>query len=176
MIGLAAVILLGALITFIHQSSDVFRVERSAFIHAPVEHVFGYINNLRQWQLWSPFEKLDPNMTKTFTGPDAGPGASFAWSGNRKAGEGKLTITDSKPSEYVAMTLEFTRPFAATNQVRFTLTPTAGGTNVTWQMLGKPIFITKIFQLLMDMECMVGKEFAEGLANLDRVAREPAKV
>ena len=117
-------------------------------------------------------------MTKTFSSPAAGPGASYCWSGNSKAGEGKMTITDSKVGEFVAMNLEFTRPFPASNQVRFTLTPSEGGTRVSWIMEGKNNFMTKAFQLIVSMDSMCGKMFAEGLAtpNPARVAQAPTTV
>lgn len=175
-IGLVILVLIVALVIFISMRPDTFRVERSAQINAPADRVFGYINDLHQWALWSPFEILDPNKKKTFTGPAAGPGASYAWSGNNTAGEGRMTITASQVGEYIAMTLEFTRPFVASSQLRFTLIPSEGGTRVTWTMDGKNKFMNKAFQLCVSMDAMVGKRFAEGLANLDRVAQAPTTV
>jgi hypothetical protein len=170
-IGTVCLVLLAALLVFISMRPNSFRVERSAQVNAPADLVFGYINDLHKWNQWSPFEKLDPNMKKTYSGPEAGPGAAYAWSGNGKAGEGRLSIVANQVGEYVAMKLEFTRPFVAANDVRFTLTPSAGGTRVTWAMEGKCNFMAKAVHMCMNMDAMVGKEFAEGLANLDRLVQ-----
>src|SRR5437764_1072594 len=69
---------------------------RSATIPAPPAAVFAQINDLHMWEAWSPWEKIDPAMKKTFDGPPAGAGASFAWTGNSSVGEGRVTITDMK--------------------------------------------------------------------------------
>jgi carbon monoxide dehydrogenase subunit G len=150
---------------------DDFRIERSAQINAPPEAVFSIINDLSQWGRWSPYDKRDPNMKKTFEGPSSGPGAMYAWNGNSEVGEGRLTIVDAKPGELVTMKLEFTRPFKATNEVNFKLAPSDHGTCVSWIMDGKYNLITKTMSLCMSMDKMVGKDFEQGLANLNTVAQ-----
>jgi hypothetical protein len=172
-IGVGVLVLLGALLVFIGTRPDHFRVERSAEINAPGDIIFSFINDFRQWGQWSPFEKLDPNMKKTFDGPPSGPGAVYSWSGNAKAGIGRITILESRPGELLLMKLEFLKPFVCTNQVTFTFVPTGAGTRVTWSMEGKNNFMAKAFQLFMNMDAMLGKEFAEGLANLTRVVQTP---
>ncbi|MET0793073.1 MAG: SRPBCC family protein [Polyangiaceae bacterium] len=148
-----------------------FRVERSAQIHAPSAAVFPLINDFRNWAKWSPYEKLDPGMKKTYGGAPSGRGAEYAWSGNDKAGVGRMTITDSKPSELVSMKLEFLKPFAATNQATFELTPNAAGTEVKWSMEGENGFVAKAFCLVVDMDSLVGKDFETGLSNLNQLAQ-----
>jgi hypothetical protein len=169
-LGIVAVLII-ALVAFISTRPDRFRVERSTLVSAPADIVFPLINDFHQWVLWSPFEKLDSNMKKTFEGAAAGPGASYSWSGNSKAGAGRSTILDSKASEFVSIKLEMFKPFAATNQVTFKLSPDQAGTRVSWIMEGKMNFMVKAFSLFMSMDAMVGKEFEEGLANLNRVAQ-----
>ena len=110
-------------------------------------------------------------MKKTFEGPSAGPGAIYTWNGNNQVGEGRLTIVDSKPGELVSMKLEFSRPFKATNEVNFKLVPSEGGTRVSWIMDGKNNFMSKAMSVFMDMDKMVGKDFEQGLANLNTVAQ-----
>ena len=167
---LAAVLVLVALIA---TRPDQFRVARSTTIAATPEVVFALVNDFHQWARWSPWEKLDPQMQKTFAGATSGVGASLHWSGNKKAGEGRMTITESKPVERVVTALQFIRPFAANNVAEFALARAGGGAAVDWSMSGRNNFMLKAFGLFTDMDKMIGKDFEEGLANLKRVAEAP---
>ena len=173
-IGIAVLVVLAALGIVIATRPAHFRVERSALVHAPPAAVFPLIDDFHNWPKWSPWEKLDPNMKKTFSGAPAGTGAQYAWAGNDKAGEGRMTIMDSKPSELVSVKLEFLKPFAATNLATFKLTPSGADTQLTWSMEGENGFVAKAFCMVMDMDAMVGKDFEEGLANLDKLAQRTA--
>ena len=166
--------MLVALAAFIATRSDLLHVERSAQIDAPPEVVFAIINDLHQWDQWSPFNR-DPKMKTTFEGPAEGPGASYAWDGNSEVGAGRMTIKESKPGELVSMDLEFSRPFACKNVVDFKLEPAAGGTRVSWIMEGPTNFMSKAMSLFMDMDKMVGDDFEQGLANLNTVAQKRAE-
>ena len=170
-IALAVLVLLTVLVVFVASRPAHFRVERSALVNAPSSVVFPLINDFHNWPKWSPWEKLDPNMKKTFGGAAAGNGAQYAWVGNDKAGEGRMTITDSKPTELVSVKLEFLKPFAATNQATFKLSPAATGTQVQWSMEGENGFMAKAFSVIMNMDSLVGKDFEEGLSNLNKVAQ-----
>jgi uncharacterized protein YndB with AHSA1/START domain len=143
-----------------------FRISRSITIAAPPAAVFPYVNDLHRWEAWSPWAKLDPNMKVTYGGPEAGEGATYHWVGNKEVGEGKMTITESKPSEHVGIRLEFIKPFAATNQTDFTFQPEPDGTAVTWTMSGKNNFLAKAAHMVMNVDKMVGKDFEKGLAQL----------
>ena len=166
------VVLIVTLLVFIATRSDQMHVERTAQINAPADIVFSIINDLHQWGLWSPYDKHDPQMQKTFEGPLTGPGASYAWNGNKNVGAGRLTIVDTKPGELVTMALEFTRPFACQNRVDFKLVPIAGGTQVSWIMEGKNTFFSKAMSLFISMDKMVGTDFEQGLVNLNAVAEK----
>ena len=157
---------------FIATRAPAFRVERSRVIAASPDSIFHIVNDLSQWRRWSPYDKRDPNMKTALEGSPQGPGCSYSWDGNNKVGSGKMAITESKPGELVAMNLQFNRPFRADNLVRFTMTPADGGTGVAWIMDGKKNFIFKGMSLLMNMDATVGKDFEEGLANLERIAME----
>jgi hypothetical protein len=165
--GLAAIIVIFLIVAATR--SDEFRVSRTATFTAPPSAVFEQVNNLRNWNAWSPWAKLDPNAKNTFEGPPAGVGASFAWAGNSQVGEGKMTITESKPAELVLMKLEFIKPFAATNTTEFTFKPDGNGTTVSWSMAGKNNFMSKCVGLVMNCEKMVGGQFEQGFANLKGV-------
>ena len=174
-IGVVVLVLL-AFVAYIATRPADFRYERSAQISAPRDVVFAIINDLRQWERWSPYDKRDPNMKKSYEGPSSGPGAIYTWNGNSDVGEGRMTIVESKPGELVAMKLEFFRPFKATNAVNFKLAPSEGGTRVSWIMDGKYNFVTKAMSLFMDFDKMVGTDFEQGLVNLNSVAQaESAK-
>lgn len=147
-----------------------FQIERSAVIDAPPPKVFELVNNFHRWEAWSPWAKLDPAMTTAYEGPESGVGAIYAWSGNNQVGEGRMTITESVPSERIQIKLEFLKPFAATNTAHFTFTPQDAGTSVQWRMEGRNNFMAKAFCLFVDMDAMVGKDFEAGLASMKAAA------
>jgi uncharacterized protein YndB with AHSA1/START domain len=151
-----------------------FSVQRSATISAPPPVVFDHVNDLAKWRAWSPWEKKDPAMQRTLSGPPAGVGASYAWAGNKDVGKGSMTITDSRPAELIRIRLEFIEPFASTSTTEFTFKPAAENTTVTWAMTGKNNFIGKAACLFMNMDKMVGGDFEQGLAGLNAVAAAPA--
>lgn len=162
-------VLIAALAAFIGTRPADFRISRSAVLPAPPSAVFAQVNDLRKWEAWSPWAKLDPNSTATFSGPSAGVGCSMAWTGNKEVGEGKMTILESKSDAQIGLELEFIKPFQATNRTEFTFQPQAGGTLVTWTMSGANNFMGKAMGLIMDCEKMIGDQFDQGLANLKTV-------
>jgi hypothetical protein len=169
-IAISLAIALGVLIAVIATRPATFRLQRSTTIAAPAEVVFAQINDFRKWGTWSPWEKIDPNLKRTYGGAASGVGADYAWAGNNQVGEGRMTITASQPNERIAIRLEFLAPFAATNEAEFTLKPAPGGVGVTWSMSGNNNFVAKAFSLFVDMDSLVGKDFEAGLAALKSVA------
>jgi hypothetical protein len=150
------------------QPSD-FRIERSATMAAPAPAVFAQVNDLRSWQAWSPWEKIDPQLKRTYEGPQAGTGAAYAWAGNKDVGEGRMTITESRPGERILINLEFFKPFAATNTAEFSFKPAGDATAVTWSMTGKNNFLSKAICLFVNMDRMVGGMFEQGLQQMKSV-------
>ena len=146
-----------------------FRVERSVLINAPASAVFPFINDFHLWSQWSPFEKLDPNLQRTFSGAEAGKGATYEWLGNREAGQGRMVIAESQPSERVAIDLFFLKPFKSTSLAEFSFDPAQGGTKVTWAMSGNNTVAGKAISLVANMDKYLGNSFDEGLGNLKRV-------
>lgn len=144
-----------------------FRIARSHKIEAPPEAILPLLVDFREWAQWSPWEKLDPAMSKSFEGPASGEGAEYRWSGNKKVGRGRMRITRVVGSERVELDLSFYEPFAAENRTIFTLVPEGEGTTVTWAMEGENNFAAKVFTLFMNMDEMVGKDFSSGLASLE---------
>src|ERR1041385_7619151 len=131
-----------------------YTVERSATINAPAPVVFAQVNDFHKWQAWSPWEKLDPNIKKEFSGAAAGAGAVYSWVGNSDVGEGRMTITDSIPSTAIKIKLEFIKPFAAINATDFSFTPQGNSTNVKWTMSGDKTFVEKAFTMV-ELPCGV---------------------
>lgn len=171
---IALALVLGALVIFIATRPADFRVVRSATIAAPPEIVFAQVNDFHAWSGWSPWEKRDPNMKRTYEGPVAGEGAVYAWQGNNEVGEGRMTLTDSRPSELIRIRLEFFKPFKATNTAEFEFRPEAGGTAVTWSMSGRNNFLAKAMGLVMNMDRMIGGDFESGLAGMKTLAESKA--
>lgn len=174
LLGLA-VILVGFLVVALFQPDD-FRVSRSASFRAPASAVFAQIDQLQNWNAWSPWAKLDPEAKNTFAGPPGGVGASFAWAGNSKVGEGVMTITESQPNELVRMRLEFFKPFAGTNTTEFVFQPAGDQTTVTWTMAGKNNFVGKCMSLFMDCDEMIGGQFEQGFANLKSIVEKTPQI
>ncbi|MGE0609287.1 MAG: SRPBCC family protein [Pirellulales bacterium] len=169
-----AVIVLLLVIVIAVQPAD-FRIARDTIVAAPAEAAFSRVNDFHNWPAWSPWENIDPDLKRTYDGPTAGKGASYAWSGNSDVGEGKMTILESRPDELIRIDLQFIRPFAATNATEFTFEPQGDNTKVTWTMTGKNGFVAKAFGLLMNMDKMVGGDFEKGLASLKQVAEKEAQ-
>jgi hypothetical protein len=147
-----------------------YRVSRSITIAAPAPVVFAQVNDFHNWSAWSPWEKIDPAMKRTYAGPPAGAGAAYSWVGNREVGEGRMTIAESHPSDRIRVDLEFVKPFAGTSVAEFTFRPEGDRTVVTWSMTGDKNFIAKAIHLVMNMDRMIGDQFDKGLAAMKTVA------
>lgn len=174
-IVLILILVIAAFVAFVAMQPSQFRISRSAVIPAPPAAVFAKVNDFHEWEAWSPWAKLDPNSKASFSGPAAGEGAVFKWSGNNDVGEGVMTITESRPGERILINLEFIKPFAATNLTEFTFQPDGAGTRVTWTMSGENGFLGKAMSLLINCDKMVGGQFEKGLASLTAaVSAKPA--
>jgi hypothetical protein len=171
-IVIVIVLLIAGILIYASTKPDAFHVERSANIKVTPDKLFPYINDFHQWQPWSPYEKLDPAMTRRFSGAAAGEGSIYEWEGNSKAGAGRITIMQASPPNKVKLKLEMLKPFAATNDVTFTLRPNGDTTDVTWAMDGQAILLSKVMGLFFNMDGMVGGQFEEGLRNLKTLAEK----
>ncbi len=171
-IALVVVCVVGAILLFAATRPGTFRVQRSASIKAAPDKIFSHINDFHSFGAWSPWEKKDPDMKRTYSGAANGKGAIYAWEGNREVGKGRMEITESSPPGKIAMKLDFEKPFEAHNIVEFTLLPKGDVTEVTWAMHGPNPYLAKIMHIFFDVDKMVGKDFETGLANLKAVAEK----
>lgn len=170
-IGLVLVALIAALLLYAVTRPDSFSVERRIVIQAPAEKIQPLIADFHRWADWSPWEKLDLAMTRTFGGPPAGVGATYAWQGNSDVGSGRMEVKSAAPDK-VSIQLDFIEPFEGHNTTDFVFAPKDGGTEVRWVMTGPATFVTKLMGVFVSMDAMVGKDFETGLAQLKAAAEK----
>jgi uncharacterized protein YndB with AHSA1/START domain len=164
-IAIAVVLILAA------TKPDTFTVQRAAVVKAPPEKIFPLINDFRQWGTWSPWEGKDPGMKRTYSGTAGGRGAVYAWDGNKNVGSGRMEILDASSPSKIVIKLDFFKPFEAHNTAEFTMLPQGdGATNISWVMHGPAPFMSKMMQVFMNIDKMVGKDFEIGLSNLKKLA------
>lgn len=171
-IALVLVFLFIAILGMAAMQPDTFSVTRSVAIKAPPEKILALVGDFRQWQRWSPWERLDPGMQRVHSGAPSGKGALYAWNGNDDVGAGKMEITEFAPPSNVVIKLDFIKPFEASNMTDFTLAPKDGQTQVTWTMSGPMPFISKVMSVFMSMDRIIGRDFEKGLANLKAEAEK----
>jgi uncharacterized protein YndB with AHSA1/START domain len=148
---------------------DTFRVRRGAIMKTPPERIFSLINDFHQWGTWSPWENKDPAMKRSFSGAESGTGAVYAWEGNRNVGSGRMEILDASTPSKIVIKLDFFKPFEGHNTAEFTMLPQGDATSVNWVMHGPAPFMSKVMQVFMNIDQMIGKDFEAGLANLKRL-------
>jgi len=171
-IALGLALLIAVVLLLAATKPPTFQLQRSTRIAASAEQIFPLLNDFHRWGVWSPWEKMDPGMTRTFAGPDSGVGAHYAWAGNRKVGTGSMEILESVPSSRVVIALNFLSPFEAHNTAEFSLAPAGDSTDVTWTMRGPNSFVSKVMSVFVSMDQMVGPDFERGLANLKAAAQQ----
>src|SRR3989442_13971486 len=173
LIALAVIVIV--LVVVVAMQPSEFRVVRSATISAPAPAVFAQVNDFHKWEAWNPWGKIDPAMKQTYEGAPSGTGAIYTWAGNKEVGEGRMTITESHPSDLIKIKLEFIKPWSATNATNFAFKLLGNQTAVTWTMDGDNNFMGKAFGLFMNMDKMVGGDFEKGLAQMKSVAEAASR-
>lgn len=165
-IAIAIVLILAA------TKPDAFSVERAIDIAAPADRVFPRINDFHQWGVWSPWENKDPAMKRSYDGPASGKGAVYGWEGNKNVGSGRMEILEAQAPSKILIKLDFLKPFEAHNTAEFTMLPQGVGTRLIWVMRGPAPFMSKLMQVFMSLDRMIGKDFETGLANLKKLAEQ----
>jgi hypothetical protein len=169
-VATALVVLIGGVLIFVLTRPDSFRVERSITIQRTPDQIFPLIDNFHQWESWSPWENIDPQIQRIYSGAAQGQGAIYEWRGNKDIGQGRMAITEAVPSSRVSIKLDFVTPFEAHNTVDFLLQPQGQATKVTQAMYGPSPFVAKLMGLFFSMDKMVGGKYEEGLAKLKALA------
>jgi uncharacterized protein YndB with AHSA1/START domain len=169
-IAIAVVLILAA------TKPDTFRIRRAATVQASPERIFPLINDFHQWATWSPWEDKDPAMKRSYSGAASGQGAVYGWDGNKNVGSGRMEILESSVPSKIVIKLDFFKPFEGHNTAEFTMMPQGQGTNIVtnviWEMHGPAPFMSKVMQVFMNMDNMIGKDFEVGLANLKRLTEK----
>jgi uncharacterized protein YndB with AHSA1/START domain len=163
---IVVVVLIALLLIYAATRPATFRVERSVIINAPAEKIFSLINDFRKWEPWSPWEKVDPAVKRSYSGAVSGEGAVYEWSGNKNIGQGRMEIVESLPPSKVKLKIDFIKPFEAHNTIEFTFIPQGDSTLITQAMYGPSPFISRLMGIFCSMDKMVGRKYEEGLANL----------
>ena len=171
-IAAVIVVVIAGVLAYAATQPDTFRVQRSASIKAPPDKVFAMISDLEAWAAWSPYEKKDPAMKRTFGAITAGKGATYAWQGDSNVGEGRMEIVEAAPPNKLVIKLDFLKPFEAHNTAEFTLEPKGEGTLVTWAIYGPSAYVTKVMGLFFNIDAMIGRDFEAGLADLKTAAEK----
>ncbi|CAN7630205.1 SRPBCC family protein [Aminobacter aminovorans] len=147
-----------------------FSIQRTTDIDAAPDTIFPLINDFHNWRDWSPWEALDPDLKRKMGGAESGRGAVYEWDGNKKVGNGRMEITEAVAPNKVVIKLDFLKPFEAHNVARFTMEPRGGKTRLNWEMTGPSPFMSKVMQVFMNFDTMVGKDFEKGLASIKAIA------
>ena len=165
-IALAVAVIVVGILAYAAFQPDTFTISRSVTIKASPEKIYPYMSDFHKGDLWSPYEKKDPAMKRTFSGPESGKGATYDFDGNKEVGKGRLEIIEAEPPSKVVLTLDMIEPMKGHNTVEYTLVPKGDRTEVTWSMHGKNSYLGKIISTFVNIDKMVGKDFQTGLANL----------
>ena len=168
LIALAVIVIVFVVVVAMRPSE--YRVARTVTISAPAPVAFARVNDFHKWDAWNPWAKMDPAMKQAYEGAPTGVGAVYTWTGNKQVGEGRMTLTESRPPELIRISLEFLKPFAATSTAEFTFSPEGQRTAVTWSMVGNLNFVAKVIHLFVGMDRMIGANFEKGLADMKSVA------
>ena len=163
-VAIAAMLILAAI------KPDTFSVQRGAVMTAPPQKIFSLINDFHQWGNWSPWEIKDPAMKRSFSGAESGRGAVYAWDGNKNVGSGRMEILEASTPSKIVIKLDFFTPFEGHNTTEFTMLPQGDATSVNWVMHGPAPFMSKLMQVFMNIDKMIGKDFEAGLVNLKSLA------
>jgi Polyketide cyclase / dehydrase and lipid transport len=167
---LAILVVLAAALVYAATRPDTFRIERSVSIDVAPEVIFSNINEFKRWGEWSPWDKIDPALQRTYSGAAKGKGAVYAWVGNSQVGAGRMEIVEATPFTVIQIKIDFTAPFKASNTIDFTLTKRGDITDVSWAMSGPQPFVSKVMGLVFNMDKVVGGQFATGLSQLKQVS------
>lgn len=171
-VGAVLLVVVAGILIYAATKADSFTVQRVAVIKAPPAKIHALINDFLAWKSWSPYEKKDPDMKRSFSGSPSGKGAIYEWDGNNNVGKGRMEIVETTAPSRIAIKLDFLKPFEGHNTAEFTMVPQGDTTTVTWTMTGPSPYIAKVMGTFFNMDKMIGTDFEVGLANLKALAEK----
>jgi uncharacterized protein YndB with AHSA1/START domain len=171
-IAVVLVLALATVLILAERKPDTLRVTRATSIQAPAETIFPLVNDFHQWDGWSPYEHKDPAMKRSYSGAESGKGAVYAWDGNNNVGSGRMEILETQAPSKIVIKLDFIKPFEGHNTAEFTMLPQGDATNLTWTMVGPAPFMSRLMQVFINLDQMIGKDFEAGLANLKKLTEK----
>ena len=132
-IGLWCGLFLLVLILFSLLLPSQVKVKRSILVSAPIDRVFDQVNDLRNWEKWDPWKRMDPTMVMTFSNPPVGQNAFYKWeSQNKQLGKGTLTLTQVAMNEAISTSIDFDGHHQGT--AKFQFAHKGDAIEVTWSM------------------------------------------
>jgi uncharacterized protein YndB with AHSA1/START domain len=171
-IAIVLVVAIAVILVLAATKPGTLRVTRAISINAPAERIFPLIDDFHQWTVWSPYENRDPAMKRIYGGAGRGQGAVYAWDGNKNVGAGRVEILETQAPSKIVIKLDFYKPFEGHNTAEFTMLPQGDATSVTWTMYGPAVFMSKVMQVFMNLDRMIGRDFEVGLANLKKLTEK----
>jgi uncharacterized protein YndB with AHSA1/START domain len=171
-IAVILAVIIAAILILAATKPATLRVQRAVSINAPPERIFSLISDFHQWLSWSPYEQKDPAMKRTYSGAERGSGAVYAWDGDKNVGSGRMEILETSAPQKIVIKLDFFTPFEGHNTAEFTMLPQGDGTHVTWLMHGPANFMSRLIQVFMNLDNLIGKDFEAGLANLKTITEK----
>src|SRR3954451_23806685 len=171
-VAILIVVAISVVLGLAARKPNTFSVRRETTVSAPPEKIFSLINDFHQWGAWSPYEGKDPGMKRTYSGAPSGKGAVYAWEGNKNVGSGRMEILEAPAPSKVLIKLDFFTPFEGHNTAEFMMLPRGDGTHVTWLMHGPARFVTRLIQVFMNLDNMIGRDFEAGLAKLKKLTEK----
>ncbi len=110
-------------------------VNSTVTIDAPIDLVFAQVNDLKNWENWSPWKQLDPKMKINYGENTIGVGGSYAWtSKNPNVDSGSMEISKSKPNQSIETKIFFRNDKSKPSPSNWKFEEISGKTKVTWLM------------------------------------------
>ncbi|HXX13784.1 MAG TPA: SRPBCC family protein [Candidatus Eremiobacteraceae bacterium] len=169
-VAVVVILLIAALFGYAASKPNTLTVRRTLMINAPLDRVFGLVNDFHNWHQWAPQDKDDPTMVRAFSGPTSGKGAASQWDSKGRAGKGRMLIVESEPTRRICVDVDFLEPFETHNENEFVFESVGTATNVTWTMHGTNLLVMKLMSIFVNMDKQLGAHFENGLQNLKAAA------
>ncbi|MEP7254761.1 MAG: SRPBCC family protein [Ferruginibacter sp.] len=158
--GIIAVLLIIALFT-----KKGYNIQREIVINAPLQKVFDYLKQIKNWDSFNERATADPSRKNEFKGTDGTVGFIYAWSGNKKVGEGEKEIKFISEGKSIETEIRFVKPFSLTGYTNMGTESVSGNqTRVTLSNASTLKYPLNI--LLLMVEKGIAKDMDTSLSSL----------